>query len=281
MIGRRLRSRVPRWLPGTVRRTLELLVLALVVEYLVLPQLAGTHNWLSLLANANWWWVAAALGAELASLVAFSLATRVLLPAEGRPRLWLLWRIDLAGVAVSHAVPGGAAAGTALGYRLLHRAGVDPGAATFAKLGQGAVSALVLQALLLSSLVIAIPLHGTSSLYLTAALIGAALAGAVVALTILLVRAEVRWRASPARSPPGSRDLPGTAAATWCIALRRRSATSRDTGGCSPRRSAGRLRTGCSTPSPCGARSPRSGTSSATTASSFRFAWPAPPRGSR
>lgn len=173
-----------------MRRIVELLTLALVIEYLVLPQLAGTHHWLSLLANANWWWVAAALGAELASLVAFSLATRVLLPAEQRPGLWRLWRIDLAGIAVSHAVPAGAAAGTALGYRLLHRSGVDPGAATFAKLGQGAVSVLVLQALLLSSLAIAIPLHGSSPLYLTAALIGAGLAAAVAALTILLIRAE-------------------------------------------------------------------------------------------
>lgn len=173
-----------------MRRIVELLVLAVVIEYLVLPQLAGTHNWLSLLANANWWWVGAGLGAELASLVAFSLATRVLLPAEQRPGLWRLWRIDLAGIAVSHAVPGGAAAGTALGYRLLHRSGVEPGSATFAKLGQGAVSVVVLQALLLSSLAIAIPLHGSSPLYVTAALIGAGLAAAVAALTVLLLRAE-------------------------------------------------------------------------------------------
>src|SRR5690349_24948781 len=126
---------------------LELLVIGLIVEYVLLPQLAGTRNWLSLMAGANWWWLAPALAAELASLLAFSLATRVLLPRDGsRPGLWRLWRIDLAGVAVSHAVPGGAAAGTALGYRLLRRSGVDTSAATFAKLAQGAVSALVLQA---------------------------------------------------------------------------------------------------------------------------------------
>jgi hypothetical protein len=177
-------------LPWTIRRILEALVLALVIEYLVLPQLAGTHRWLSLLAGANWWWVVAAFAAELGSLVAFSLATRTLLPADNRPGLWRLWRIDLAGIAVSHSVPGGAAAGTALGYRLLHRSGVSTGAATFAKLGQGAVSAVVLQALLLSSLAIAIPLHGTSPLYLTAALIGVGLLIAVVALTALLIYAE-------------------------------------------------------------------------------------------
>lgn len=186
--GRRAR----RWLPRTFRRIVEVLVLALIVEYVVLPQLAGTHRWLSLLANANWWWVAAGLGAEAASLITFSLATRVLLPADARPGLWRLWRIDLAGIAVSHAVPGGAAAGTALGYRLLHRAGVTPAAATFAKLGQGAVSVLVLQGLLLSSLAIAIPLHGNSPLYLAAALIGVGLAAAVIALTVLLIRAEAQ-----------------------------------------------------------------------------------------
>lgn len=179
-----------RWLPWTLRRAVEVLALALVLEYLLLPQVAGTRHWLSLLAGANWWWVAAALAAELASLLAFSLATRALLPARTRPGLWRLWRIDLAGIAVSHSVPGGAAAGTALGFRLLHRAGVDTGTATFAKVGQGAISALVLQALLLSSLAIAIPLHGSSPLYLTAALIGVALVAAVVALTALLIRAE-------------------------------------------------------------------------------------------
>jgi hypothetical protein len=167
------------------------LAIALVVEYLLLPQLAGTHHWLSLLADANWWWVAAGLAAELGSLLAFSLATRVLLPREGaRPGLWRVWRIDLAGIAVSHAVPGGAAAGTALGYRLLQRSGVDAGAAAFARLGEGAVSALVLQALLLSSVAIAIPLHGSSPLYLTACLAGIGIITAIGALTVLLLRAE-------------------------------------------------------------------------------------------
>jgi uncharacterized protein (TIRG00374 family) len=177
--------------PWTARRVVELLVIALIVEYLLLPQLAGTHHWLSLLAGANWWWVAGALGGEFASLLAFSLATRVLLPRNGtRPSLWRLWRIDLAGIAVSHSVPGGAAAGTALGYRLLQRSGVAAGPATFAKLGQGAVSALVLQALLVSSVAIAIPLHGSSPLYLTACLGGFSVLTVLVALTVLVVRAE-------------------------------------------------------------------------------------------
>ena len=202
-----------RWLPWTIRRIVEVLVLALVVEYLVLPQLAGTNQWLSLLADANWWWVVAAFAAELASLLAFSLATRTLLPAGGRPGLWRLWRIDLAGIALSHSVPGGAAAGTALGYRLLHRSGVDAGTATFAKVGQGAISALVLQSLLLSSLAIAIPLHGTSPLYLTAALIGVGLFVAVIALTVLLIRGGPRLArvasAVTARVPRLSRDSGG------------------------------------------------------------------------
>jgi uncharacterized protein (TIRG00374 family) len=143
------------------------------------------------MAGANWWWFAPALAAELASLLAFSLATRVLLPRDAtRPGLWRLFRIDLAGIAISHSVPGGAAAGTALGFRLLHRSGVAAGAATFAKLGQGAVSALVLQALLLSSVAIAIPLHGSSPLYLTACLAGLGILVALALLTVLLLRAE-------------------------------------------------------------------------------------------
>jgi uncharacterized protein (TIRG00374 family) len=185
------KHKVPRWLPWTSRRVVELLVLALIVEYLLLPQIAGTHRWLHLLAHVQPWWLLAALGCELASLLAFTLATRVFLPRDRTAlSIWRLWRIDLAGIAVSHAVPGGAAAGTALGYRLLRRDGVDAGEASFAKLGQGAVSALVLQALLVSSIAIAVPLHGTSPLYLSACLGAAGIVAALAVLTFVLLRNE-------------------------------------------------------------------------------------------
>lgn len=185
------RHRVPRWLPWTSRRVVELLVIALIVEYLLLPQIAGTHRWLHLLVGVNTWWLLAGLGCELASLLAFTLATRVFLPRdETALSIWRLWRIDLAGIAVSHAVPGGAAAGTALGYRLLRRSGIEAPAASFAKLGQGAVSALMLQALLVTSVAIAIPLHGSSPLYLTACLAGAGIVVTLAVLTAVLIRSE-------------------------------------------------------------------------------------------
>jgi uncharacterized protein (TIRG00374 family) len=203
---------MPRWLPWTSRRVVELLIIALIVEYLLLPQIAGTHRWLHLLAHVNVWWVLAGLGFELASLLAFTLATRVFLPRdETALSLWRLWRIDLAGIAVSHAVPGGAAAGTALGYRLLRRDGIDPAAASFAKLGQGAVSALMLQALLVSSVAIAIPLHGTSPLYLTACLAGAGIVVALAVLTVVLLRSEDAVAAVAARI---TRHLPRMSADT-------------------------------------------------------------------
>lgn len=194
------RHRLRRWLPWTSRRVAELLVIALIVEYLLLPQIAGTHRWLHLLFHVNTWWLLAALGCELASLVAFTLATRVFLPRDQTAlSIWRLWRIDMAGTAFSHAVPGGAAAGTALGYRLLRRDGVDPAAASFAKLGQGAISALVLQALLVSSIVIAIPLHGTSPLYVTACVGAAGIVAVLVVLTAVLVRSEAALAALAGR----------------------------------------------------------------------------------
>ena len=55
-------------------------------------------------------------------------------------------RIDLSTIALSHCVPGGGAAGTALGTRLLTRAGVPTADALFAKLAQGIGSAVMLQA---------------------------------------------------------------------------------------------------------------------------------------
>jgi uncharacterized protein (TIRG00374 family) len=200
-------QRRTRRLPWPARRVLELLALALVVEYLLLPQLAGTRKWLHLLLGVDRGWLALALAAELASLLAFALSTRALLPRGGvQPRLHQLVRIDLATIALSHAVPGGAAAGTALGYRLLTSAGVSTDAAGFAKFGQGVVSALVLQLLLWSALAIAIPLHGSSPLYLTTTAVGAVLLIAVIGFVVTVLRGETRvtrWAAAITARVPG------------------------------------------------------------------------------
>lgn len=124
-----------------------------VVYWWVLPQLTASRGSLHLLVDVDSPWLGVATLAELASLVVFALATRALLARPTRPSAQHVLRIDLSTIALSHCLPGGGAAGTALGTRLLTRAGVPSADALFTKLAQGIGSAVVLQALLVGALI--------------------------------------------------------------------------------------------------------------------------------
>jgi uncharacterized protein (TIRG00374 family) len=175
-----------------VRRTIGLLLLFLVVEYLVLPQIAGVRKSISLLGHVRLRFVFTGVILEGAAIIAYAKLTRDVLPRAERPNLWTIARIDLSTLAVSHVVPGGAAAGGTLGYRLLTQSGVEGSAAGFALALQSIGSAVVLNVLLWIALVVSIPLHGFNPLYATAAIAGAFLIGAFGVLILLLTRGEAR-----------------------------------------------------------------------------------------
>lgn len=181
-----------RWpaLPRPVKRFARILVVAVVVEYLLVPQLAGTRNSWHLLLDVDNVWLLAALALEIGSLLAYALLTRSLLPTAGRPGYWRILRIDLSTLAVSHSVPAGSAVGLGLGYRLLTGAGVAPAAAVAAKATQAVGSAAVLNMLLVAALVTSVALHGFSSIYGLAAITALALLLVAAAITLMLVRHE-------------------------------------------------------------------------------------------
>lgn len=179
------------WL-GQVRRIAMLLVLALVVEFLVLPQLAGTRKALDLLGEVDARWLAAGAVLEVGAILAYAQLTRSLLPKSSRVSLLTTARITLATLGISHVVPGGTVAGAGLGFRLLARSGVAGPDAGFALATQGLGSALVLNALLWLGLVVTIPLRGFDPLYGTAAFLGALLLAGFAAAVILLTRGEDR-----------------------------------------------------------------------------------------
>jgi len=184
---------VPRRSWRGVKRALAFLVIALVVEYLVLPQIAGARKAASLLAHTNLALVGLGIVLEAASLVAFAQLTRSMLPGKPAPlSLGTTLRIDLASLAVNHVVPGGSAAGAGLGYRLLTLSGVDGSDAGFALATQSIGSAVVLNVLLWLGLVISIPLRGFSPLYGTAAAVGILLIGMFSGLVLLLTKGEQR-----------------------------------------------------------------------------------------
>src|SRR6476620_6214637 len=61
------------------------LVLALVVEYVLVPQLAGTRNSWHLLQGVDFAWLLLAAALEAASLAVYAALTRAVLPRSERP----------------------------------------------------------------------------------------------------------------------------------------------------------------------------------------------------
>jgi uncharacterized protein (TIRG00374 family) len=190
--GARREGRGRRRLGRPLRSLGTALAAGLLVEYVVFPQLAGARKTLHLLGGVNGWLVAVAFGLEGTALLAYAALTSSLLPAEGRPPLWRVLRINLTTLAVSHVVPGGSAAAGAVGFELLGDAGVGGPDAGFALATQALGSAVVLNVLLWAGLVVSIPARGFNPLYATAALLGAAVIGGVAAAVVLLTRGEQR-----------------------------------------------------------------------------------------
>ena len=172
------RSAVSRWL----RRGASVLLLVAVVDYFVLPQIAGARAAMRLLDTVQPWWAVVAVALEAASLVSYSLLTRSLLPGR-RPRFAWVMRGDVAALGLSHVLPGGTATSSALRYRLLHLGGTRPEDAAVGITIQGIGSTLTLAVLLWLALIMSIPVLGLHPAYVTAALVGAILiAGVLLAL---------------------------------------------------------------------------------------------------
>jgi uncharacterized protein (TIRG00374 family) len=126
----------------------------------------------------------------MAALLAYAKLTQAVVPVDARPGFFTLLRIDLSTLAVSHILPGGAAAGTGLGFRLMTACGIPGPDAGFALATQGIGSAVVLNVLLWLGLVVSIPLRGFNPLYGTAAIVGVVLIGGFSLAVLLLMRGE-------------------------------------------------------------------------------------------
>jgi len=184
-LWRRLVSKHP------FRRGGLLVMLALVLEYLVLPQVAGVRRSLHLLGRVNIGYVALGALLEVASLASYAQLTKAVLPARAC-RFTRILRIDLSTLAVSHVLPGGTAGGDGLGYRLLTNEGVGGSDAGLALAVQGIGSALVLNAVLWLALIVSIPVSGFNPIYATAAIVGALLLAVFAGLVFLLTKGKER-----------------------------------------------------------------------------------------
>ena len=110
-----------------------------------------------------------------------------------------LFRIQMSTKALSSIVPGGSAAGSAMGYRLMTLSGVNGPDAGFALATAGLGSAVVLNLLFWIALMVSIPIRGVNPGYATAAVAGIVLmllaSGIVFGLMEGQGRAErmLRW----------------------------------------------------------------------------------------
>ena len=187
-------SRWRGWRPWVkpVRRVVLLFIVALVVEYLVVPELVGARKDLYLLDQVNGGWAAAGVVLEGVSLFCYAVLTKVLLPPGPKPSLSRLFRIDLSAAAVAHVIPAGSLGTAALGFRLFTNEGISANDTGVMMAAKGLGSTIVLNVLLWLSLVISIPLAGFRPIYGTVAIIGTLLLAAVAAVIIGVTRGTER-----------------------------------------------------------------------------------------
>jgi len=176
-------------IPPQVRYAVSLGVVIFLLEYLVLPEVASARRDVHVLGQVNGIALVIAVALEAAALLAYALLSRTVLNPDSPP-LGIQLRINMSSLALSHVVPGGTAPGGALAYRLLSDEGVSGSVAAFGLAAQGIGSAVVLNLIFWSALVISIPLSGYNRLYGFAALAGVFLLLAFFGTVVLVTRGQ-------------------------------------------------------------------------------------------
>jgi uncharacterized protein (TIRG00374 family) len=191
------------------RFTVKLLVFATVVYYFVFPLIPDFRQAWNELRRVEPVLLAAGLGLEMVALWCYApLMQSALGDAAKAVSRWRLYRIQMSTRALSSIVPGGSAASSALGYRLLTLSGVAGPDAGFALATVGIGSAVVLNLILWMALIISIPIRGVNAFYGSAALVGVIVMGFAGALVFGLMHGQgrservIRWLAAKLRLNP-------------------------------------------------------------------------------
>ena len=176
-----------------ISRTFKVVLLAGVVYFFVLPLVPGFRSAVSDLHTIDPNLLVVALGLQGFSLLAYSLLTKAALGEHGeRISLLRLFRIQLSTKALGNIVPGGSAASTALGFRLITMCGIGGPDAAFALATAGIGSAVVLNFVLWVGLIVSIPTRGVNAAYGTAAIVGVILMAFAAFLIFGLVEGQGR-----------------------------------------------------------------------------------------
>lgn len=163
--------RARRW--TRVPRTFLVIVAAAVVYFFVLPLVPAFREAVGDLDPIDPLLLASGIVLQGFSLLCYSLLTKAALVEHGdNIGLLRLFRIQLSTKALGNIVPGGSAASTALGYRLLTMCQIPRPDAAFALATAGIGSAVVLNFILWLGLIVSIPARGVNAIYGTAAIVG-------------------------------------------------------------------------------------------------------------
>ena len=177
----------------TFRRTLQIIAVGVVFYFFVIPLIPGFRQAVEDLHKIDPYLLVAGFGLQGFSLLAYSLLTKAALGESGShisPSR--LYRIQLSTKALGNIVPGGSAASSALGYRLITMCGVPAPDAAFALATAGIGSAVVLNLILWFGLIISIPTRGMNPAYGTAAIVGVLLMAFAAFLVFGLLEGQGR-----------------------------------------------------------------------------------------
>jgi hypothetical protein len=169
-----------------------------------MPQFGSARSSLPLLASVNPILVVFGVLLEVSAILAYVELTRTVLYPYAPSRYNTL-RVNMAGLAISHVVPGGTAPAGALAYRIFNELGVPKDTNAFGLAAQGSGSAVVLNIIFWIALVISIPLDGFNPAYGFAALAGVFLLLAFFGTILLITRGQRRadaWLRAIARRVP-------------------------------------------------------------------------------
>ena len=198
----------PRFRP--IGLTLKVVAFAGVIYFLVLPLIPGFRSAATEITKVEPAFLVGGLALQIAALFSYSLLTRSALGEAGNQISRMrMFRIQMSTKALGNIVPGGSAASSALGYRLMTLSGVSGPDAGFALATAGLGSAVVLNLIFWIALLVSIPLRGVNPLYVTAALAGLVIMVVVALLVFGLLhgqgRAErfLRWLGAQAAVRPG------------------------------------------------------------------------------
>ncbi len=188
------------------RMSVKLLAFAAVLYYFVVPLIPDFRNAWSELQRVEPVLLMVGLGLEIIALWCYAPLMKAALGDAGLPlSLGRLFRIQMSTRALSSIVPGGSAASSALGYRLMTLSGVSGPDAGFALATVGLASAVILNLILWCGLIVSIPIRGVNAIYGSAALAGIIVMGLAAALVFGLMEGQgrseiiIRWIARKLR----------------------------------------------------------------------------------